>query len=110
MTKRMRDPYVVRTRRTSKPKPDKKDKSMDSYVAFGEDALKGVEVRIQTEHGSLSLKVFRDEYGNTQAKLRAFQHKDFTGRMVGLNDLLWHGTVDGQWHGQATMFGKEPKD
>ena len=103
---RLRDPYVVRVRRVD---PFKKDDGNNSYRAYGPDAAKGVEVRIQTEHGSTSLKVWRDEYGNTQVKLRGFPHKDFTGRWVGLKDVLWHGTIDGQWHGQ-TRFGTEPKD
>lgn len=88
-----RDPYVVRVRRTRQPKPD--PDAANSWMAFGDDAQKGVEVRIQTERGALSLKVKRVG-GDELVELRAFPHMDFAGRKVGLDSLLWQGSVDGQ--------------
>lgn len=94
MTNRLRDPYVIRVRRTTPPKADPKDGKL-SWMAYGEDETAGIEVRIQTERGSLSLKVQRSG-GSEIALLRAFQHIDFAGRKVGLNAVLWQGSIDGQ--------------
>lgn len=103
-----RDPYVVRTRRTTGPRPDEASGGDGDYMAFGTDPAKGVDVRIQTERGAISLKVWRNEFGDEQVVLRAFEHTDFGGRKVGTKGILWQGTVDGQWHGQTSMFGEEP--
>jgi hypothetical protein len=100
-----RDPYVVRVRNTRAPKVDEDAK--DSYMAFGADSFKGVEVRIQTERGALSLKVRRNALGDEVVVLRAFPHTDFAGRRVGLDSVLWSGSVDGQVHGQAVLFPED---
>lgn len=98
-----RDPYVVRVRNTRAPKPDGTN---GTWLAFGEDADKGVEVRIQTERGALSLKV-RRVAGDEIAELRAFPHTDFAGRKVGLDSPLWSGSVDGRVSSMR-LFPEEP--
>jgi len=77
-------------------------------MGFGDDLKQGVEVRIQTERGGLSIKVWRNEYGDEQVAFRAIPHTDFGGRRVGLDSLLWQGTIDGEFHGQRSLFGPEP--
>ena len=97
-----RDPYVVRVRRTRQPKADPDAK--DSWMAFGPNADSGVEVRIQTERGSLSIKVQRNAWGDEVVQVRAFPHTDFAGRKVGLDSVLWSGSIDGRISGQPSLF------
>lgn len=99
-----RDPYVVRVRRTRQPKAD--SDGNNSWMAYGDDPDKGVEVRIQSERGSVSLKVTRNAFGDELVSLQAFQHIDFAGRKVGLDCVLWSGSMDGRISGQPTLFLK----
>lgn len=102
MTKRLRDPYLVKVRGAYLGEPDK-DHAQQLY---GSNQQKGVEIVLATEHGALVARTW-GQGGATMLKVQLMPWKDFAGRMVGASQVLFAGPIDGQWSEPSVI--KPPK-